>query len=193
MSFGLNEILPCMRPQMHELFAHPHVDLHEPRAVVFAGAFGLAQVIAHCHTRQRRIEPVAVAPGSLVRAALDLAINAVLLSRVGAGGKHLGLVEEQVALVRIPCLALRSEQPALEQLQALVIEVTLGGHHAQFGAEVRALLRQRVSLIDDFVPFENGSDAPGKERVILFGGERNEAGHCSTRPPVWPAFYPILR
>ncbi|WP_323071793.1 hypothetical protein [Mycetohabitans endofungorum] len=61
--------------------AQAHIDLHECRDVVFAGAFGLAQVMPHRHARQRRIEQTATAPHALMR----------------VERKRLHLVEEQVA------------------------------------------------------------------------------------------------
>ena len=119
-----------LRDDVH-LLADFHADLAQGRAVVRAHALVFGQFVAPHIARQGRIQRLAAALGALVRRHLDLVVFGLGGCRLGLRAFDLGLVEEQVLLVRGADFALGVEELALEAVELLLEQVAFGAHHAQ--------------------------------------------------------------
>jgi hypothetical protein len=129
-----------------QLLADLHADLAQGRAVVRAHTLVLRQFVAPHIARQGRIQRLAAALGALVRRHLDLLALGLGGCRLGLRAFDLGLVEEQVLLVRGADLALGVEELALEAVELLLEQVAFGAHHAQLAQCVAQGLLQRLDF-----------------------------------------------
>jgi hypothetical protein len=129
-----------------QLLADLHADLAQGRAVVRAHALVFRQFVAPHIARQGRIQRLAAALGALVCRHLDLVVFGLGGGRLGLHAFDLGLVEEQVLLVRGADLALGVEELALEAVELLLEQVAFGAHHAQLAQGIAQGLLQRFEF-----------------------------------------------
>jgi hypothetical protein len=120
------------------LLADLYADLAQCRAVMRAHALVLGQFVAPHLARQGRIQRLAAWLRALVRGHGYLLVLGLGGCRLGRCTFDLGLVEEQVLLMRGADFALGFEELALEAVELLLEQVTLGAHHAQFADELLA-------------------------------------------------------
>jgi hypothetical protein len=64
-----------------------------------------------------------------------------------AGGQRLGLIEEQILLLRTSHLTLGSKQLALECLQLFLQQIPFDRHHTQLTTRARNLFAQRILFL----------------------------------------------
>jgi len=153
-----------------QLLADLHADLAQRRAVMRAHALVFGQLVASHLARQRRIQRLAASLGALVRRHGDLAVLGLGGCRLGRCAFELGLVEEQVLLLRAD-FALGFEELALEAVELLLEQVAFGAHHAQ--------------LADEFLATRNGVGQRLAQRGDLLEGRHvnHRRAFSSSRAP----------
>ncbi|MNV40242.1 hypothetical protein D3C71_1318430 [compost metagenome] len=145
------------------LLADLGADLHQRVPVMRAHTLGLGQFVAHDLARQRRVQRLASAFLTLMARdrcqRLFVDVFDLGLRRLICGRECLGLVEEQVLLIRAAGFALGSEQLALQRPQSFQCEVPLGGGDSKRTG-------QRIALGNERGEFFSG-DGGGRRHARL--------------------------